>query len=165
MQGSELAAFIQLIRLKETDDVCVMSEQANSIPCSGILTMKSVTVDRVSGCLRVQASPILRLDASDSADSCNRRVRGGAIQQAVRGFAHKGLGHSQSRLRDGLEVVSTFQANGQLSIGKGHEHVSHLSIARWCDEAAAQDITGCSIEASRNCQGQMMYIDMREVAY
>lgn len=118
-----------------------------------ILTMKSVSVDMVSGCLRVQVSPILRLDASDSANSCNRRFSGGTIHQTVRWFTHKGLGHGQSRLGDGLEVVSTFQADSQLSMRKGHEHVSHLSIAGWRDETAAQHITGSSIEASRNCQG------------
>jgi hypothetical protein len=101
-----------------------------------ILTMKPVSIHRVSGRLWVQTSPILRLDALDSMDSCNRRFCGGAIQQAVGGFTHKGLGDGKSRLRDGLEVISTFQADSQLSIGKRHEHMGHLSIAGWRNKAA-----------------------------
>lgn len=59
-----------------------------------IPTVKAIGKDGVVGCLGVQTTPILGLNALHPPDRCNRRLCGGTIQQAIWRFSHQGLGHS-----------------------------------------------------------------------
>jgi hypothetical protein len=48
-------------------------------------------------------------------------------------------------------VVPDLQADSNLSGGKVHEHVGHMSITSGRDEAAPQFVAGSSVKSSRDC--------------
>lgn len=49
-----------------------------------------------------------------------------------------------------MEIVATFEADGYFAVREGFEHVRHVRVAGWCDEAAAEFVTGCCIKACGN---------------
>ena len=43
------------------------------------------------------------------------------------------------------------ETNYKFSLRKAHEHMCHLSITRWCDEATTELVAFSSVESSGDC--------------